>query len=225
VFVKKKINNLRRKNKIIYKIRNMQYKENYNTLVIAGLWNIAIFTPEWVAKYLLPNTQLNVEFPINMIGSLKFSTDELSIFIVEGKLNLAINKHSDDVLIKIGELANQLADYLPHTPVTAFGLNYIYENEFDSKINSCLTINDNEKFGGLGLVVESTSIIRKFNKENCTLTLTVNKVENKFIFNLNYNFPIRTLAEFKEKFEPKALLNFKKDSLEILEKLYGLKLL
>lgn len=202
----------------------MKNENNYSTLVIAGLWNNAIFNPEWVSRFLLPNTNLNVEIPLNVNGSTKLSTEELSIFALDGKLNFVILKHDDEVLLKIGELANQIADYLPHTPVTAFGLNYLFDNEINTALDECLKLSDLDKLNEYGWSIQSTSIIRKLKKENYILTLAINRLEERYQFNLNYNFQIKSLTEFKEIFESQSLVQFKKEALEILTNLFKLEL-
>jgi hypothetical protein len=73
----------------------MILKSDYSALVIIGNWNNSILNPQWIAKYVLPDTELNVEIPLNINASMRMSTDELRIFAIDGKLNFIIIKNED----------------------------------------------------------------------------------------------------------------------------------
>ncbi len=55
----------------------MKLVVDYNNLVIVGLWNRHIFNPEWVGQYLLPETELTSEYPLNIAGSFRISSDKI----------------------------------------------------------------------------------------------------------------------------------------------------
>ena len=58
-----------------------------DTLVIIGAWNRAIFSQDWVMKNLLSDAKnVKIEYPINGIGSLRFSTEDISFFIFGERL-------------------------------------------------------------------------------------------------------------------------------------------
>ncbi|MBU0558789.1 MAG: hypothetical protein KKD86_13875 [Bacteroidetes bacterium] len=177
-----------------------------------------------VSKYLLPNSELKVEIPLNVNGSMKISTDEISLYAVEGKLNFAIQKHTDEVLLKIGDMASQIADYLPHTPVSAFGLNYIFEDDHNPEMDKLFQFTDSESIKDNGYNLEIASITRKLKKDNYVLTLVITRSEKNYSYNFNYNYNINSLTYFKTKFESKSLINYKNDSLKLLSELYKLEL-
>ena len=57
----------------------MKLVADYNNLVIVGLWNRHIFYPEWVGQYLLPETELTAEYPLNIAGSFRVSSINTNI--------------------------------------------------------------------------------------------------------------------------------------------------
>jgi len=199
----------------------MKDQSTYSVFVMVGQWNYAIFNHEWVAKYLIPNKDLNVEIPLNTFGSMKISTDELSIFVIDGKLNIQILKHSDEVLEKIGDIAMQIADYLPHTPVSAFGINYVFEQDHSGKMDELFKFEDSGKLATIGGEPDSTIITRRIKNDDYVLTFMIAKNETNYTCNFNYNFVIKSMVEFKSKFDSKLLVEFKKNSINMLTDLYN----
>lgn len=97
----------------------MFLKTDYNALVLVGLWNKGIFNPDWVSRYLIPKEKkLNVEFPLNVDGSPRVSSDKIRIFVIGNKLNFVPLNTYDETFEIIQDLAIKTSDYLPHTPVT-----------------------------------------------------------------------------------------------------------
>ena len=202
----------------------MKFKDEFNTLVIAGQWNNAIFNPDWVTKYLIPETPLKVEIPVNINGSTRISNDELRLFTLDNKLNFTILKQSDEILNKIENLALKVVEYLPHTPSNAFGINFVFESEEVEKLKSCFSFSDSSELNDLGLKLEDSKIIRAFKKGGYLLTFMITKTNNGFIFDFNYHFEIKSLIELKGKIEEGSLIKYKNQALELLQNIYGLKL-
>lgn len=202
----------------------MKFSPEFNLLVIVGQWNSAILNPDWVSKYLLPDTKFNVEIPININGSMRFSTDEFRFFILDGKLFFSILKQEDAVYTKLGELALNLVTYLPHTPVIGFGLNFNFECENSSKIDSLFTFGDESDITNYGYDNSNSLIKRSFKDDNFVLNFSINKASNKYIFDFNFHFDIKTLVEFKDKFESESLLKFRDTSLNFLNTIYDLQI-
>ena len=201
----------------------MQLIPEIDILTIVGNWNPAIITHDWVSKYLLPDKNLKVEYPRSIIGaSLRISTDDLRLYVSPGRFNFSIIRHSDSMYKKIGEIALELANYLMHTPVSSFGLNYVYESNITDTLDEIFSIPDAEKMKQLGLEAELTEIKRRFNFQNHALNFTVLKLD-KYKFDFNYDFKVKSLVEFKDKFEPQKLIEFKNHSKELLLELYDIK--
>lgn len=202
----------------------MKQQSPYNALVIVGLWNHAIFNLDWVSKYLLPNTNLNVEIPLNTFASMKISTDELSIFVLDGRLNLQVLKQSDEVLEKIEEIAIQIAEYLPHTPVTAFGINYVFEENHSERIERLFKFEDSEALKANLGEAETSIITRSLKDGDFTLNFVITKNAINYTFNFNYHCMINSIVDFKSQFDPKILVEFRKKSIKTLTDLYKIEL-
>ena len=160
-----------------------------------------------------------------MIGnaSLRISTDELSLYVSQGRFNFSVSNHKDEVYLKIGKIALKLADYLMHTPVSSFGLNFVYECNPKEEIDKYFSVNDSDNFVNFGLEAKATVIKRSFEQKDSILNFTVTRDE-KYKFDFNYHFNISSLVEFKDKFDPKNILALKKQSEKLLSDLYNLEM-
>jgi hypothetical protein len=202
----------------------MKNKEEYSALVIAGQWNSAIFSPDWVSKFLLPDTKLSVEIPIGVIGSLRFSSSEMRLFVLDGKLNFVNLTNTDATFSKLVDIAYSVANYLPHTPVTAFGINFVFECDETDKISSLFSFGDEEILCSNGDMIIGSQIKRSLSNDNYTLNILITKSKETFTVDLNYHYVIHSLTEFKDKFEPNLFFRLKENTLSLLSTLYDLKL-
>ena len=201
----------------------MQLVNEFNTLIIPGFWNNAIFTPEWFSKFIESNKTLNVEFPVHISGSVRISTDELRFFALDNKLIFTIINPNDDVFRKIETIALKVADYLPHTPVSAFGLNYTFESNLtDGELGKIFEFQENEIMAINGYKLVNTNINRSFLKDNHTLNLKVINQGDKVRFELNFHFEINSLVKFKELFTTDIMLEYKDQAIKLLTNLYKL---
>jgi hypothetical protein len=203
----------------------MKIGTEFTSFVIVGQWNSAIFTPEWVSKYLIPNP-INIEVLINNTnGSFRFSTDEFRFFIIDGRFHFVILKHNDEVYSKIGDLAYKIVDYLPHTPVSAFGINYLFESENTDNtdtLNTLFSFSDDLTISNQGYQYTNSIIRRTLLKDNNILNLLITKKNSNYSIDLNFHFDIKSIVDFKDKFQPDDLLKFKNESKTLLNSIYGL---
>ncbi len=202
----------------------MKFKGEFNTLVIAGSWNHAIINPDWISRFILPNTELKIEIPLNVNGSFRISTDDLRIFTFDGKLNFSILKHEDSIYKKIGDLCIVIAEHLIHTPVTAFGVNYMFECSGNEQIDELMSVNDSEKISENGFSIMNTTIRRELKYEEKLFNLGLTKSNDNYSIDFNYHNKIGSLLEFKEKFESDNMIILKNESIEILRNLYNLEM-
>ncbi len=202
----------------------MNFKKEFNTLVIAGSWNNAIINPEWITKYILNDTTMTVEIPLNVNASFRMSTDELRIFTLEGKLNFAVLKQEDNVFEKIGSLGISIADKLIHTPVTAFGINFVFECDRNEKMDNLFSLMDTGEVTQSGFVITGTQIRREMQSGDKHLNLNIVKANDSYSFDFNYHTAIKSLVEFKDKFDETDIVKYKKESIEFLNKFYELEM-
>ena len=79
---------------------------------------------------MLVSRNFNVHFVFPRIVS-----KEVNIFLQENRLSFSVVENKNRNYDRVQELATQLSDYLPHTPVTAYGVNFLFtEDKIDEDL-------------------------------------------------------------------------------------------
>ena len=66
----------------------MRIKSEYEPIVLVGAWNKAMFTPDWVQKYVFPGIPMNIEFPLNNpLASIRYSAKGIVFSTVESRIS------------------------------------------------------------------------------------------------------------------------------------------
>jgi len=200
---------------------------DYNALALVGTWNKGIFNHEWISRFLLPKEKkLKVEIPLNLNidVSPRVSSDNVRIVVIGNKLNFVPLNTYDDTFELIQELAIKTADYLPHTPVTAFGINFLFETDFDDYLKELLKLNDTEKFVNFGASIKSALHTNSIEIKGRLINVSVKTDNSKVSFDFNFHFEIQNLSEFKEKIASNRMLELKEMALHIMKEVYNLQL-
>ena len=202
-------------------------------LVIVGGWNIHIFTAEWVKRYLLPGEKedLKVEYAQSRLGldtqliSPRISSDEVRFFLLGSKLFLAPVRDEDRILDRIQELAVQLADYLPHTPVMEFGVNVAFTEEVINKdLLDSIRPSDTRGVGEYGVSITDEEYKHGLVLDGNALNLTVGIRDDRVSLRFNFHTDIQNLAEFKSIITANPIRASKKKALDYIAAIYGLEL-
>ena len=210
----------------------MKLGKPFNALVIVGGWNSHIFTPDWIKRYLFPREQ--EEFKIEMLVPRGFSTQfvlprilskEVEILLQENRLNFSPVENKNENFNRIQELALQLADYLPHTPVTAYGINFLFtEDSVDKDLVGLIRPKDLGKVKGFGASLTSEQYTRRLVLDGRTLNFTVGLEDEKATFDFNFDFKIRDLVGFKTGILETSILELKQKAAQFIAQIYGLEL-
>ncbi|CAJ5017473.1 Uncharacterised protein [Burkholderia pseudomallei] len=131
-------------------------EENVN-LVVAGAWNPAILTPNWIAERAMrrevgPNFQVQVELPtanLTFRGARpRFVFEGISVSSETHALTFRL-PYDDEEGASLGiTTAASILELLSHTPVSGFGINFGFE--FDQPSQALL-----DTFRGTGFVAEA----------------------------------------------------------------------
>lgn len=202
----------------------MKLKNDFSALVLIGGWNKNIFNHQWVSKFLLVDEKLKVEFPLNFDGSPRISSKKIRIFVIGSRLNFVAINNKDENFERIQELAMKMADYLPHTPVTEFGVNFIFEDKINDSLKKLLKLNDVKKLADFGGSIKKTQHKHCFEFEKKLITLNISPDNSNIEFNFNFHFDISDLADFKAKISANNIIDLKKITLDIMKEVYSLEL-
>ncbi len=206
----------------------MILKKDYNALVLVGLWNKSIFNPEWISRFLLPKVKsLSAEYPLNINASPRISSDTIRIIVIGNNLNFIPIDTSDETFELIQELAIKIADYLPHTPVTAFGANFLFETtatDVSTPMNKLLQLNDVDELTEFGASIKSSQHKHSMEIDKKLINLSISTDNSKRIFDFNFHFNISSLAEFKEQINSNSLMDLREIALSLMKEVYNLEL-
>lgn len=181
-------------------MRNLH--QNINTIVIVGSWNIAIFTPDWIKKNVLREEdfpEFRIEYPLNVLQSLRYTTGNFAFYIAENKLLFSLLTDSTKAEKELISVINTICQKLPHTPVSALGINFWFET--DKEIEALNGLSDTKKIvETLGTTQQSINVVRSFKKNDVeTLNFKIIKIEtNKPIYDFNYDYKVSKIEEITE---------------------------
>jgi hypothetical protein len=196
---------------------------NINHIVVVGAWNMAILTEDWVKNNILNDVdKYTIEYPVAGSGSLKYSTEDFSFYIVLGRLYFNVIRDTDTAAKRTIEYARRLFRLLVHTPINAMGINFVFEDE-----GRCAV------FDGLGDTADLTSAVAKsINKTEITRHFEINERENLNFkitqtdniteYNFNFDYKVNTPLDIVNVFgdEDDILIKKKEEALGIISKVY-----
>lgn len=201
----------------------MKLKDSYNALVIVGAWNIPIFTPEWIGKYIFPGKEISIEFPEQPVNaSLRFTCDNVSINIVENRLIFKAHNHSVETFNRIEEIASNLCRCLAHTPVLSFGINHIFECTYDEiREKNIFTFMDDDRLAEAGYDVDSVQVHRTINFQNHKLNVIWTKAGESVTIEFNNHYKASDIQQFLRNFEDSIITMRMENAIEFLKKIYS----
>ena len=201
-------------------------------LVIVGGWNRHIFTQDWIKRYLFPGEQ--EEFKIEMLVSRGFNAQfvyprilskAVEILLQENRLNFSPVDNRNENLDRIQELALQLADYLPHTPVTAYGINFLFsEDQAGEDLLNLIRPRDSAEIERFGASFTNEQYTRRLMLNGRTINITLGLEGERVTFDLNFHFDIQNLVGFKAGISETSILELKQEAIQFISEIYSLEL-
>lgn len=204
-------------------------KEN-NLVVIVGSWNPHILlNPEWLKKYILPDQEkfhMSIEFGHNLAGLPSVATEDMKISLIGGRLSLTPINDNVETFIKIEDAITKLSDFLPHTPIVSFGVNFLYrENKNNYKfINKGTTLFDFLESDIAKIETENTRYTLHHN--NSILNLGISEStqdDSNAVISLDFNFdhPVADFTTLKEVIEENPIADYLAFSQKIAEETFA----
>lgn len=190
----------------------MVFKE-YPNLVINGMWNPGILTPQWYAKE-FPDLIKQKEFPSIEIeigtGALKIPLEDIIINPNPGKLIFFSQNDNVSKFELIEKLAAGTVEKLPYTPIIALGHNISYfidEKKFklfeSDMLDKCEVFYKNEAAIS---ALNSQKIMHPLSFEKFTLNLTYEFSRKRNSVSFNYHYEVSSIEKIKE-----CILDFRKN--------------
>ncbi len=212
----------------------MKLDHSSSALVILGGWNAHIFNPDWIRRYLFDGkkeelkadilTELPYGFSPQFV-SQRVSSKEVRIQLQGNKLSLSPIENKDKYFKRTEEIALLLADYLPHTPVSGFGMNFVFtENRVSEEMKNIVRPKDLSKIEKFGASLIDQQYTRSLELDSMILNFTIELKDKRTTFKLNFHTDIRDLAQFKTKISETSVLTMKEKAVEFIVSVYNLEL-
>lgn len=195
---------------------------NVSNLVIVGTWNRDIFTPDWIKEYLLDGQDFQVLFPMNTLNSLKFDVATKYSFAINlNRLEFQLHDSSDGASREMIVTARKLLRCLVHTPITTFGVNFIFKSERQGFLNGISHTEEIKEL--LTAEVEQTEVLRVFKiGQGKVLNFKVIQEGIDTLFNFNYSYSVKNAQNLLDVLgdDDDIIIKKRQESARILNSVY-----
>ena len=199
------------------------------SLVVVGVWNPAILTPDWVARNVLgfakgQEVPVELDMPLRPGQAPVYSLAGITYTPSRDRLVFRLKDTAAESLRRAQEAVARTLALLPHTPVRAFGQNFGFLDETPLPEHTQVFSAANDLPGRLDLVVEVVgSLIRHtVDLEGRTLHLTRNHEGGQLTVEFNFHYEVGSAEEAVAKLEDAGLFQSNFDlAKRILRALYN----
>ena len=105
----------------------MRHRPERWTIVLVGYWNRMIFTPQWTAQRIFEVEGVELEIPLAPGIPVILRDNRTDLLVQPQRLTLRTRVYDKDGIDRMETLAAKILDALPETPVSAFGINFTFE--------------------------------------------------------------------------------------------------
>jgi hypothetical protein len=195
-----------------------------HSIVIAGHWNVMIFTPQWVTERFERAPGIEMMFPINSpTPNIRFGVENLFLVVTPERLTVLSREVTTEAFTQMQVLANRILTDLVHTPVSAVGMNLVFTTETpEGSVLDLFRLGDNHQLVEKGLAIRESTIRRSMADDDRTLNLEIRYVNepSRLTFDFNYNADVPSIAAAVEKISI-GMTHFQTRAHDILRTLYG----
>lgn len=174
--------------------------EGHN-IVLMGGWNRNIITPQWVASSLANVEEVGFQLAIDdPTFPFRILFDDYVLTVRADRLQLHSHIVSADRFSGAATLAHHLLELLPHTPISALGINFAWrESDPPPALLPVFTLTDTTAIADEGRSVTETAIKRSFPWEEGTLTFTmVLKPQGHVVVDVNFHWAVTRAADAQQ---------------------------
>lgn len=198
-------------------------------VVAIGSWNPAIFSPEWAKEHLADDKTRDVILAIPMpMGSVppRLTVDGVNLYPSPTLLMADCVEYGDVSIDACARKLQMLSELLPHTPVSAIGVNFRFVGDLDdNEILAALFA-----FGDAGRIstrfVASGSMIKRAFKlsDGTVLNLTLDTFSDGLRVEFNFHTDVRKMADLVAKTSGQQIRAARDIAQNFLRDVYGIEL-
>lgn len=200
---------------------------NQWTIVVAGNWNPAIFSPNFIGKKLLNIETVGAEFKFSANQSgVSYHAGNLLVIPSNDKLVIGIKNDQQETLEMAEKVMIDSLTLLGHTPVVALGVNLAFEETDDpSEISKLYNFKDHSTILKElpGSKMAGTEIKRTYEFENYSLNLRVEYNDNNIRIHFNYHRQSNSPKDMADALGG-SFSRYREEAMKLLTNVYGLEL-
>lgn len=168
----------------------METDLNRCSLTVVGAWNLAIFTPQWVAAKLGgQGSTLRLGFlPAGVFT--RFDLENAALTVSPGNFQVQPQRDDDGSWGVCERVARIILQVLPETPIQAFGINVGLNLDNTDAVRSVLDLADLAALAGLGGTTEAVAIDRRLRLEGHIVNIHVTRSDNIIRLDANHHFEV-----------------------------------
>jgi hypothetical protein len=184
----------------------MQIVPAETSLVIAGAWNVAILTPDWVLKHGLQKKgeeRVQVFFPAGpglVFEFPRYALEDFSFVVRPDALILSPPGLESSKLEIVEDAAANMLDVLKHTPVTGVGHNFEFRDENSSPQHLGVFTAARQDIADSipsGWSPAASTLASSFTNEGGKVIVTINRIfdANTVILKFNFHHPVSSVPQ------------------------------
>lgn len=200
----------------------MNLAKEFPLLVIFGAWNRSIFSGEWIKKFLLPKDTFSFEIALD--NAHRITTEKIRIEFHGHRINFIPMANDMETYQDISHLSLKIADYLPHTPVFSYGVNFVFHCKIADVQGDLIKISDVDKLREYDIEVIGSQYKHSVKFNDIPINIMTSTSNDNLYLEFNFHSNIKDFIEFKEKTNEFPVEKLYAISLEIMKNVYEVQL-
>jgi hypothetical protein len=168
------------------------------TIVLLGGWNMAILTPQWISEHLVKQSTVDIEVLVTPGNQPQIRYKASDFVLTPSPQRLVFNmlRATDEVLLRLEAMVIRLLGALPHTPVSATGVNFRFSEDEDIRdLTHSFDFGDSTALADFGATVSATELLRSLSYEDTTINFKLIHQIDKIVFDFNFHNNVQPTAD------------------------------
>lgn len=196
-------------------------KDNWN-IVLAGLWNRAIFTPEWVGRLLFNQREVETLISVMPHMPIIYQNRQVALEVAPARLVFRPRSLVDDYLLAAESMAHKVLATLQDTPLLGVGINFAFaESDPRRDLVALFDIADNQSLSEDGWEIEERRVLRRVRKGGDTLNLSLSLGAGELGIEFNFHTDTTENAEAQAAVDNRVI-RLRDAAVRLLDKTYDL---
>lgn len=198
-------------------------------LIAVGAWNPAIFSPQWIKQHLAPDPGQDVvmAIPMQAMAFPRLTVDGVNIYPTAQNYVMDCVELNDESLGKVATYFTRICELLPHTPVSALGLNFRFLGNIadEPQLAELFGFSDAASIDATAYVLKAAAVKRSFALNDGTkLNFSVDSNAADFLIEFNFHADVSGPVEAALRATPEILTGRRQQAVDFLRTTYDIEL-